>query len=160
LLGHSRGGAEALLAATGNRRVKALVTWSAYASAHNRWNEQQIETWRAGGTVFVPNARTGQDMPIGPSLWHDLVQNGDRLDVLANAARVKAPWLIVHGEADETVPVGDAHTLFAVGGPRTELCVIEGASHTYGAKHPYSGPTLELKTAAQTTLSWLDEHLG
>ncbi|HUE95972.1 MAG TPA: alpha/beta fold hydrolase, partial [Longimicrobiaceae bacterium] len=45
LLGHSRGGAEAILAAGRDPRVNALVTWAAIASIEGRWNEEQIATW-------------------------------------------------------------------------------------------------------------------
>ena len=159
LFGHSRGGAEALLTAAADSRNVALTTWSAFASAHDRWDESHVETWEGGGTVHIPNLRTGQEMPIGPTFWQDLVENQARLDVLAHAARLRVPWLIVHGEADETVDVSNARSLFDAAGPNAEMCLIEGGSHTFGATHPYGGPTPDLRAAAQTTLSWLDEQL-
>jgi uncharacterized protein len=160
LLGHSRGGAEAILAASERSEVDALVTWSAVATLGTRWSADDVRTWEAGGTVMVANARTKQQMPMGPGYWADVVRNRARLDVLAHAARLRIPWLIAHGESDETVPLDDAKRLFAAAGPNAELCLIEGATHTFGAAHPYAGPTAELQTVAQTTLSWLDRHLG
>jgi alpha-beta hydrolase superfamily lysophospholipase len=160
LLGHSRGGGEAILSTAQDHRVDALVTWSAISSVDDRWGRRNVEIWRGGGTVFIANSRTGQQMPIGPGFWQDIVDNPERLDIVAHAARIDVPWLIVHGEDDETVPASDATTLFAAAGPSAELCMVEGASHTFGAKHPYDGPTPELQTAAQTTLSWLDEELS
>jgi uncharacterized protein len=156
LIGHSRGGAEAILAAGEDPRVQLLVTWAAIASAAGRWSSDQIAAWERGETVHILNARTRQEMPIGPGYWRDLIDNHGRLDVLGTASRLQIPWLIVHGEADETVPVSDAHTLFAAAGENAELCLIDGASHTFGATHPFGGPTPELSTAMQTTLSWLD----
>ncbi len=160
LLGHSRGGGEAILSAAQTGRVDALVTWSAISSVDDRWGRRNVEIWRNGGTALIANSRTGQDMPIGPGFWQDIVDNAERLDILAHAARISVPWLILHGEEDETVPASDATTLFAAAGDSAELCMVEGASHTFGAKHPYDGPTPELQTAAQTTLSWLDEVLS
>lgn len=160
LIGHSRGGAEAILAASEDPRVQLLVTWNALASPAGRWSAEQIAAWERGETVYILNARTHQEMPIGPSYWRDLVENAARLDVQRAASRLEIPWLIVHGEADETVPVADAHTLFAAAGPNAELCLIEEGSHTFGATHPYSGPTPELRTAVQTTLAWIDQHFG
>jgi uncharacterized protein len=160
LLGHSRGGAEALLVAARDTRIDALVTWSAIASIGSRWSDEQIATWESGGTVSIPNARTGQQMPLGPDYWRDIKDHHDRLDVLAHADRLAVPWLIVHGEEDETVPVADARALFDAAGPAAELCLIEDATHTFRAVHPYAGPTPELRTAAQTTLSWLHDQLA
>ena len=159
LLGHSRGGAEALVAAEADPRVAALVTWSAISSFEGRWDSEQIAAWGRGETVEILNSRTGQRMPIGPGYWRDLLEHRDTLDVLAAASRLDRPWLIIHGEEDETVPDTDARTLFAAAGDRAELCLIQGGSHTFGAKHPYDGPTPELRVAAQTTLSWLDQQL-
>ncbi|MEX2582758.1 MAG: alpha/beta fold hydrolase [Gemmatimonadota bacterium] len=160
LIGHSRGGAEAVLAAGEDRRVDALVTWSAISSVEGRWSSEQIAAWERGQTAHITNSRTRQEMPIGSFYWRDIVENRERLDVLGSAARLRIPWLIVHGEADETVPVSDAHTLFSAAGEDAELCLIEAGSHTFGAKHPYDGPTPELRTAVQTTLSWLDGRLS
>ena len=160
LLGHSRGGAEAILAAERDGRVRALVTWAAIASIGDRWSPDQIERWTSGETVHIPNSRTGQQMPIGPGYWRDIIENRRSLDVLGSASRLEIPWLIVHGDQDETVPVTDAQTLFAASADNAELCIVEGGSHTFGAKHPYEGPTAELRTAAQTTLAWLDEQLS
>jgi len=159
LLGHSRGGAEALIAASEDRRVSALTTWAAIASIENRWSSEQIAAWERGETVHILNARTRQDMPIGPGYWLDVQRARDRLDVLGSAHRLEQPWLIVHAEADETVTVADARTLFAAAGTNAELCIVEGGSHTFGATHPFSGPTPELSIAMDSTADWLDEHL-
>lgn len=160
LLGHSRGGAEALLAAEADARIDALVTWNAISSLENRWNEVQIGQWKAGETVHIQNSRTAQEMPISPAYWDDLIQHRERLDVLGAASRLEVPWLIVHGEADETVALSDAQTLFATGGENSEMCIVENGSHTFGARHPWDGPTPELQTATQTTLAWLDERFS
>jgi uncharacterized protein len=158
LWGHSRGGGEAVLAAACEPRVGCLVTWAAVSSMH-RWTEEQLAAWRRGESIEIPNARTGQAMPISPAYWRDLDENTDRLDVRAAAARVQVPWLIVHGEADETVKSDEARALFDMAGESAELLLVEGADHTFGARHPYAGATNELRAAAEATLDWFGEHL-
>ncbi|HEX2203529.1 MAG TPA: alpha/beta fold hydrolase [Longimicrobium sp.] len=160
LLGHSRGGGEAVLAAAEDSRVDALVTWAAIADIPSRWTAEQVEAWRRGEDVLVENARTKQQMPMGPGYWRDAEENRARLDIGAAAARVTVPWLIVHGDADTSVPVDDARALYAAAGKNAELLVIEGADHTFGARHPYAGATPELRTAAEASLEWLDEALA
>lgn len=154
LLGHSRGGAEALLAAADDPRIAALVTWAAVADVPARWTPEQVEAWRAGGTVEIENARTRQRMPIGPEGWRDHQENAAALDVGAAAERLRVPWLIVHGDADASVGAEDAHRLFERAGDAAELLVVEGAGHTFGAAHPYAGATPELRTATDATLDW------
>jgi dienelactone hydrolase len=158
LMGHSRGGGEAVLAAAADPRINALVTWAAIAKA-DRWTPEQVATWKAGGTVEIENARTKQMMPIGPGYWRDLQANRERLDILAAAARVTVPWLIVHGDADASVPVEEGRQLFEAAGENTALREVEGGDHGFNAKHPYAGATEELRIAAEATLEWFDTHL-
>lgn len=160
LFGHSRGGGEAVLAAAEDPRVDALVTWAAIADIPGRWTEEQMERWRQGETVEIANARTKQQMPIGPGYWRDVELNRERLDILRAAGELEVPWLIVHGEADASVPPGDAHALFdAAGTEEAELLLIEGADHTFGAVHPYAGATPALQAAVEATLDWYDRYL-
>lgn len=158
LFGHSRGGGEAVLAAAEDSRVDALVTWAAIASVE-RWSDEQVEQWRRGETVFVENARTGQSMPMAPTYWQDVVAHRDRLNILRAAAEVAVPWLIVHGTADSSVDVRDAHRLAEASGDNAELLLIEGAGHTFGAVHPAGDPPPDLRTAMDATAAWFDRHL-
>jgi fermentation-respiration switch protein FrsA (DUF1100 family) len=97
---------------------------------------------------------------MGPGFWRDIERNADRLAIPAAAVRIRAPWLIVHGEADTSVPVDDAHALFSSAGDAAELAVVADADHTFGAKHPWVGSTTELQTAAQATAEWFDPLLS
>src|SRR5215212_1202274 len=121
LLGHSRGGGDSVIVAAEDARVKALVTWAAVADIPGRWTPAQVAAWRRGHYVPIENVRTKQMMPIGPGYWVDLQEHRERLDISAAAARVTVPWLIVHGDADTSVGVQDAHTLFDAAGENAEL---------------------------------------
>ena len=159
VVGHSRGGGAAVIEAAEDERITALVTLASIADIPSRWTDDQVAAWRRGDDVRVENTRTKQMMPIGPDYWVDLQQNRDRLDITAAAARVAQPWLIVHGDGDTSVPVADAHALFAAAGENAELMVVKGADHVFGVKHPYEGPSDDLKTVAEAVLDWFDEHL-
>lgn len=137
LMGHSRGGSVCLLESARNTAVKALVTLSAPV-AFDRSPEEVLVEWENTGVRHIPNRRTGQMMPLGYNLVKDLEENAGRLDVLRAANAHSKPWLLMHGEADETVPLADALELsLAQPGARTILLPKEG--HTYGAKHPHQG---------------------
>jgi uncharacterized protein len=159
LVGHSRGGGAAVIEAAEDGRVGALVTLASIADIPSRWTPEQIAAWHRGEDVRIQNARTKEWMPIGPDYWVDVQQHRDRLDIAAAAARVTQPWLIVHGDADPSVPVDDAHALFAAAGENAELMLVKGADHVFGVKHPYEGPTDDLRTVAEAVLDWFEEHL-
>ena len=160
LLGHSCGGGMSVIAAAEDERVRALVTWAAISAISARWTPEQTAAWRRGDDVLTENARTRQQMPMAPEYWVDVQQNSDRLDIAAAAARVMVPWLIVHGDADTSVPVDDAHALFDAAGDQAELMVVEGMDHGMGSRHPYPGPTDTLRAVADAAFEWFDTHLA
>lgn len=145
LFGHSRGGGSSILfAAATDSDVGSLVTWAAI-SYPNRWSEEDVLTWRRQGYADVTNSRTGQVMRLGTALLDDVELHGKaKLNIAAAAARIRAPWLIVHGTADETVPSAEAEHLHAQS-PVSTLRLIEGANHSFDAKHPLTEvpPVLE-----------------
>ncbi|HEY2293995.1 MAG TPA: prolyl oligopeptidase family serine peptidase [Thermoanaerobaculia bacterium] len=161
LLGHSRGGGDALLAAASpawRNRLRALVTWAAIADV-DRFTPAQKAEWRRSGELPVTNARTGQRLALGVGLLADVEERSLELDLRAAAAARRAPWLIVHGAEDETVPVAEARRLAEQATGRAELLVVPGASHTFGSRHPFAGPTPQLIQALNATQRWLREHL-
>ncbi|MBI4537985.1 MAG: alpha/beta fold hydrolase [Gemmatimonadetes bacterium] len=159
LLGYSRGGADAILSAREDPRIRALVTWAAVASV-DRWDEATRQEWRAAGRIFVLNHRTGQQMPVNVSLLEDLEANRERLDVLRAASEITVPWLIVHGEDDTSVLSRDAEALAARARrsvARLELLAATG--HTFGVMHPFAATTAALEQAVALTLRHFDDHL-
>ncbi|MEA2695478.1 MAG: uncharacterized protein QOJ16_4865 [Acidobacteriota bacterium] len=84
-------------------------------------------------------------------------------EVLDAASSVAAPWLLVHGAADATVPVAAADRLFErAQGPRrkTELLRLAEADHALDARHPFAGPNPRLIQALNATQRWFRRHLS
>ena len=137
LFGHSRGGGMAILytAAEGSN-VNSLVTWAAI-SYPNRWSPEDVVTWRRRGFTDITNSRTGDVMRLETDLLEDVEQHGKtKLNIEAAAAKIRVPWLIVHGAADETVPSSEAERLHSKTKGISTLRLIEGSGHTFEAKHP------------------------
>jgi dienelactone hydrolase len=155
LFGHSRGGGVSVLATAAHPEVRSLVTWSAIAHAL-RWGPETVRKWRAEGKLEITNTRTGEVLPIRTDLLDELDADREgRLDIPAAAARVGVPWLIVHGEVDESVPVHEAELLHRASGRRAELLLVRHGSHTFGARHPWGATTPELDQAMDATVRWL-----
>lgn len=158
MLGHSRGGGEAILAADRDERLDALVTWAAVGYL-DRWPEQTKSEWRRTGRIHVLNSRTGQEMPLNLTLLEDYERNRERLDIGEAASRLRdLPWLIVHGEEDTSVSVDDARLLKAAN-PAARLEIIPGAGHGFEAHHPFAGSTPELDRAIRVTSEHFRRHL-
>jgi len=159
IVGHSRGGGMAVLAAHRHPRFGALVTWSAVATVE-RWSAAQRKEWREKGRLDVVNSRTGQVLPMYTDVLDDVEAHaGDLLDIPAAAAALHLPWLIVHGEEDESVPFSEAELLAREAGPHARLLPIPGAGHTFGAVHPFAGTTPGLEQVFDATATFLGTNL-
>ena len=161
IVGHSRGGGMAILFAARTPRITALATWAAIATVR-RWSADQAAEWRRKGRLDVVNARTGQVLPMYPGTLDDIDANGaGSLDIEAAAGRVTAPWLLVHGSADEAVPLAEADRLAAAARSGVvQRPTLDGAGHTFGAVHPFKGMTPALEQVFDRTVAHLGKALG
>jgi dienelactone hydrolase len=158
LFGHSRGGGIAILHAGSDSDVGALVTWSAISTV-NRWPLEITEPWRARGFTEIENSRTHQILRIGTALLDDIAGFHDsKLNVLAAAGRVRAPWLILHGASDETVPPDEAERLH-LAAPDSTLQIVEG-NHGFAARHPMTEEPPALRAVTSETVSFFANHLS
>jgi len=141
LLGHSRGGGISILKAGEDKRVKKLATWASVSDFINRNKKRTIETWKKDGVVYTSNSRTGQQMPLYLQFYESLTANKNRLNIIKAAKNLSIPFLIVHGTNDEAVDVHDAEQLH-LSAKHSKLFLVKEASHTFGARHPFTGATL------------------
>jgi dienelactone hydrolase len=160
LFGHSRGGGIALLGASAKIGIRAIVTWAAISHV-NRFGPDQIMKWKTEGFIEIENKRTGQLMRIDSDLLEDINRNADHLDIIAAAKRLVMPILIIHGEKDDTVPLGEAEAIYkSLSSEDKDYIVIEGANHTMGITHPMTARTPAYETALDLTENWFDLHLN
>lgn len=157
IVGHSRGGATAILVADRRPSVRAVVTWSAVASV-DRYEQAFAAAIESEGTAWVVNARTGERLPLYRDVIEDIRAHREQLDVTAAAGRLRTPLLVLHGAADETVPVSEARILSSAA-PGAHLEMIEGASHTMDVSHPFPGSNPRLERAIELTADHLRTHL-
>ena len=140
LLGHSRGGAIAILKGNEDQRVKKVISWSA-VSTMERWDDETLEKWKKEGILYVLNGRTRQNMPMFFQLYDNYMANINRLDVARACSSMNIPQLIIHGTEDDSVKPSEANCLHQLN-PKSVLRLIEGANHTLGGKHPFDGNEL------------------
>lgn len=136
LLGHSRGGAMVIVKASEDERVRKVATWGAVSFIGTRLSEKELKKWKKDGVTYIPNARTGQDMPMKWQIVDDYNTQKERYNVEKAASKLSVPLLVVHGTKDETVPFEEAKVLTDAA-KDGKLIDIEGANHVLGGKHPY-----------------------
>jgi dipeptidyl aminopeptidase/acylaminoacyl peptidase len=136
VIGSSLGGMVAIAAQ--DRRVKAMVT---LASPYKIPRYEKPLIPREEGECYVlPSGRK-----FKKSFYEDL-QRYDLLQIIRNAP----PILLIHGSADEVVPLEHAHRLYEAAGEPKRLEIVEGADHRFS-----NG----LDKAVELTLEWFKEHI-
>ena len=67
------------------------------------------------------------------------------------ASEIKVPWLLIHGTADDVVPIEDSREIHALAGDLKKLVEIPDADHVF------SGDGLE--PLCENVVAWLGETL-
>jgi len=160
ILGHSRASVDVLVRAAEDPLLAAVVTWNG-VSAPLRVTARQLGEWESDGRLAFTNARTGQEMAIDFGFVSDVREHEDRFDLQDAARSMAAAHLILHATDDMAVPVQESHDLLAgrTESPRCRRVELERTTHTFGAVHPFEGPTSALERALELSLAWFDEHL-
>lgn len=158
LLGHSRGAVPVVVAAAEHPdEVSAVVTWNGVGRAL-RFTPGQLDRWEADRRMEFTNARTGQRMAMDFDFVRDA--RSSRFDLAARVLEMRAPHLIVHGSADMAVDPAEAEMLRASREDRCAVEVVDGATHTFGAVHPFVGSTPYLDRAVDKSVAWFERWLG
>ena len=157
LIGHSRGGGIVVLKAAKDKRISKVVSWAGVSDFASRFPEgEKLELWRQHGVAYITNARTNQQMPHYFQFYTSFKENEAFLNIKSAARQLSIPYLIVHGDLDETVPLEEAKNLNSWS-PKSELEIIEGANHTFGSAQPWRENTLpfHLSLAVGRTLRFI-----
>jgi len=129
LVGSSFGGFASLVAASKIAGLYLLALKSpvsdylGFLSSHQ--DKQEIEKWKAKGfTTYV--TADGQKLKINYAFFED----AKKINGYDSARKIKMPALIVHGDRDETVPVGQSKKTASLI-RKCSLKIIKGADHRY-----------------------------
>jgi putative redox protein len=146
ILGSSMGGTVALMFAAREPALAALVTVAAPLHPERFpariLTGAQLRDWRERGYVSYNGQRFNR------ALLDDL----ESIDVAACARQVTCPVLVLHGDADDVVPVEEAHELHGCLGHAKRLSILKDTDHRL------SNPET-MRRAIGEALDWLTEHV-
>jgi len=125
--GHSMGGAVGVMRAATDARIACLVSLAGMVHVDAFFQAQFGQLAPGAPMLDKP------ECPWSPALAADAARTGS---VTAQAARITAPWLLVHGDADELVPYQDALDARAAAGARPELVTLPGVDHRFNGALP------------------------
>lgn len=123
-IGHSMGAAVGVLTAVVDLRIRALVSLAGMT------HTADFVAREFGGAI------PGEDLmwdepgcPLSKAFVDDLNAIGSTLPA---AARVMQPWFLIHGTADDVVPVGDGRDAWEAANCNKRWLEIPGAGHMFG----------------------------
>lgn len=136
LLGHSLGGAVAILTAARDKRVKSLVLWSAVAHPFN--DIVKI----TGKKVYEDAVQFGSSDYLGYSFKPVYFESLTKHQPFEQTRKFSGDVLVVHGTSDEVIPVDYCflyQKLFWLRSQgQCEKEVIFQADHTYSSSQSYN----------------------
>ncbi len=127
VIGHSLGASAAIVTTAEGSGVEWLVTVAAFA-----------DPFRASADLLDAEQLPGETIMqrIGPFVESYI---GCRFESIAPERRIReiqVPHLLIHGTADEVVPVSHYHRLTAAAGPNVQPLLIQGADHNSAKVDP------------------------
>lgn len=137
-VGHSMGGAVGMRRAATDLRIRRLVCLAGMVHTASFLDS------------FFGHLEVGQPMldkphcPLSAKLVQDLHEIGT---VVGDSPKIHVPWLIVHGTADDVVPIAHARDAHAAAAGHAELHELEGVDHSF------TGPGLQ--EMASVVVPWL-----
>lgn len=135
VIGHSRGGAIALLRTSKDPRITKCATWGSVFNIEKYIHLKDTLSWQAEGVHYIVNGRTKQQMPIYFQFVENYVENKGLFDMEENLDTILSPILILHGEKDDVVGKEEAMDIYNTI-EHSIFIEIENGDHTFNTKHP------------------------
>ncbi len=143
-IGHSMGAAVGVLKAAKDLRIRALVSLAGMTHTAEFVRREFGDQTPDAGHMW-----DDEDCPLSQAFVDDLESVGN---TLAAAAAVAQPWLLIHGTADDVVPLQDSRDALEAASTEKRLLEIEGAGHVFDeSSHQAIVDEIDL---------WLREHFG
>lgn len=127
-VGHSMGSAVGTVVAARDERIDLLVSLAGMVRAREFY-QREFGALEPGESMMWDDP----NLPLSQGFKDDLFGLGDTLGAVRE---VRAPWLFVHGDADDLVPLEDTDAAFAVAREPKHRVIIRGGDHSFELSRP------------------------
>ena len=143
-VGHSMGGAVGVLRASTDDRIRLLVSLA--GMVHTKAFAQ-----REFGNVTPDEGFMWDepDCPLSGAYMDDLTQINTVVNLVP---QITIPWLLIHGDEDDVVPIEDSRDILAKANDQTLLIRLQSASHIFSGE---STPVM-----VERVIVWLKAQLA
>lgn len=141
-IGHSMGAAVGVISAVKDERIALLVSLSGMV-----YTQKFLEREFGDQTPGKGYMWDDKDCPLSVEFAEDMKKIDNVLD---KTEKIEVPWLIVHGDADDVVPVEEGKEIFAAAYEPKDLVIIPKADHVYSEKGE--------QKMIDAVIPWLKEH--
>ena len=122
-VGHSMGGAVGVALASNEPRIRYLVTLAGMVHTREFVKREFGDVTPGQGCMWED-----EECPLSREFVEDLE---DIQHMLHAGERIGVPWLLVHGEADDVVPIRDSLDIARLAPEQAELIAIPEADHIF-----------------------------
>ncbi len=150
LLGHSRGGADAILTASIDIAIKKTAAWGCI-STFDRYTSRIKHQWRSDGLISFREQHSNTTIRMNAAYLEDAIL--PKNNILEAAATMQSELLLIHGQQDLTSPMRNAEKI-AAAKQDARLEIIAGTGHTFGIAHPFTATTQALESAIAITIDF------
>lgn len=163
LFGHSMGGFTAGFVAAELLNAGVQIAGLIFLNALQRLNVRSAETmeeWIRNGIYYRKNGRTNQELPQGKNFLLETLDAEGKWDLNRRLTEMDIPVLVVHGDADESVPFSHGEVLFETVSGNNEhnsFFKITGGTHTLNTRHTGNRDSKELQEFLSGLISWIKE---
>ncbi|MGV3774410.1 MAG: alpha/beta hydrolase [Verrucomicrobiales bacterium] len=138
-IGHSMGGAVGVMRTAMDKRINYLVSLA--GMVHTKaFAEREFGMVKPGEGFMWDDT----NCPLSQKYMENMAQIDS---VVGKASQINIPWLLVHGSADDVVPIQDSYDIFANANQPKELVELPGANHVFSGE--FTAPMI------QTVTHWL-----
>ena len=140
--GHSMGGTVGVLAAAQDERIELLVSLAGMVHTKKFCKTEFGELTPGKGNMWDE-----EGCPLSKAYVDDMNKINT---VLNKTEKIEVPWLLVHGDKDDVVPVEEGQEMYGAAYEPKELVILEGVDHVFSGDG--EGKMIE------AVLSWLKTH--